>query len=226
METVSINKAIPRTLLSRMLYRHLSLITIYIFIVLSFFYIGIGVLFLDSVLNVNRYSAMTIIEFWDFSVTNGIKSKEVPLTATFSGIFLICLAVFNLMNFGVIIKHLVRGGLRARLKFFNNMILVLHIMLVGYSLFPFIKHGGMLFLNWAILILGGLGFILSIFLFIFLVKLTNIENMYLVPISVMKRHKQEFIDDYVKQQSQGNMREIQLDNNNNQNVIINRNTMS
>jgi hypothetical protein len=220
METVS--KAVPRMLLDRLYYRQLALIGVIIFIILSMGYIAIGVLFIDSVSNVYKYTAMSITEFWNFYQDNGIKSKEVPLVATFSGIFLICVAGFNFMNFAVIIKHLLKGGLRTRLSFFNYTVLIMHIALLGYSLIPFLKHGGMLFLNWAILILGGLGILNACFLFYLIIRLTRIENPYLVPISIMKKHRQEFVDEYEKN-SRGNMREIQMDNNHN--AVINRNTM-
>jgi hypothetical protein len=223
MEAVSIEKAVPKSLLSRMYYRQMSIIAVSSFMFLSLMFAGIGVLFIISISNIHHYSAMHITDFWNFYNENDIKAKEVPLTATFSGIFLIGVAVFNLMNFIVILKHLVRGGLKMRLSFFNYIVLILHIVLLGYSLIPFVKHMGMLWLNWAILILGGLGVINAIFLFYLLNRLIRIENPYLLPISMIKKHRQEFIDDYVKN-SRGDMREIQSDLNHD--AVINRNTMS
>ena len=73
------------------------------------------------------------------------------------------------------------------------------------------------------MILGGLGVINASFLFYWIIQLTRIENPYLIPISMMKKHRQEFVDEYVRN-SRGNMREIELDNNHN--AVINRNTMS
>jgi hypothetical protein len=223
MEAVSIEKAVPKSLVNRLYYRQMGLAAIIPFIILSLVYIGIGILFFESSSNVFTYSAMSINQFWDYYQTNGIKSKEVPLTATFSGIFLICVAAFNIMNFCVMIKHLVRGGLKTRLSFMNYIVLILHIVLLGYSLIPFLKHGGMLFLNWIILILGGLGVINACFLFYWILHLTRIENPYLIPMAMMKKHRQEFMDEFIRN-SRGNMREIELDNNHN--AIINRNTMS
>jgi ammonia channel protein AmtB len=201
----------------------MSLIAIIPFFFLSFGFIAIGVLFFESNSNVYRYTAMSITEFWNFYQTNGIKTKEVPLMATFSGIFLICIAVFNIMNFCVMLKHLMRGGLKTRLSFFNYIVLILHIALLGYSLIPFLKHGGMLFLNWALLILGGLSVINASFLFYLIIRLTKIESTYLLSITMIKKHKQEFIDEYIKN-SRGNYREMEADVNHN--AIINRNTMS
>lgn len=223
MESVSIEKAVPKSLLQRMYYRQMSLIATCAFIFLSLIFAGVGVLFIISNSNIYHYTAMTITDFWNFHNENGIKAKEVPLMATFSGIFLIGVAVIDIMNFIVILKHLIRGGLKMRLSFFNYIVIIIHVILLGYSLIPFIKHGGMLWLNWAILILGGLGIINASFLFYLLHSLIKVETPYLLSIQMIKKHKNEFIDDYVKN-SRGNMREMYVDNNHD--AVINRNTMS
>lgn len=190
------NLYLPRMLYLRLKHRENIKFFIAFYTVFNIFAIILGALYLDAAGNTKKYIS-NIIDFWDFYKINTLVRKEIPLMATFSGIFLLCLGVFNLMNMIVIIKHVFIGGLRIRLKILSYLYLIFQIILFAYSIFPIAKYQVIIVLNVILLILAFANLFFCIFFFMLLRRIFRKESRYMLPLNLLYYHKQEYLNDYI-----------------------------
>jgi hypothetical protein len=208
MGTTDITKFLPRILIERLKLRELLFPMLIFYFVLNIPLFILGIVFIDSATSSYKYSTYYITDFWDNYTQSNIKNKEIQLLASFSGIFSVCLAIFNLMNIGVIFKHVYKGGLKFRLEVINYLNLILQIILFGYSILPIARHPGFNFLNFILFPMAAIILGYTIWVFIYLRKCLMIESDYLLAMGILYSHKKEYWSEYL---GKNNIREMRTD---------------
>jgi hypothetical protein len=201
-------KFLPKLLMTRLHFRELTTVILAFYSLFSILYLTLGVVYIDSAFDSYKYSAYRIPEFWAKYNEGNIKNKEIQLLASFSGIFSICLAVFSFMCCAVMLKHILKGGLKMRLEAVNFVNIIVQSIMFGYSILPIARHPGFNLLNYILFPISAINIAATILLFVYIKRIVNSESEYLLSLGILYQHRREYWDDYLKK---NNIREMRTD---------------
>jgi len=170
-----------------------------------------GILFLNSVY-VTRHYIVNPDKFWK----ELLKHKyllNLQKYCAFTGIFLICLSVFLIMNNILVIVHVYYGGLQRRLQVANYIFIIFQSFLLLYSLIMLIMFKGLITLFPGLFVFSVFNFLSAVIYFLLLRRSYRRENPFMLSIDRMERHKNEYYQEYL---SNKNMNDIQNNENDHQ----------
>jgi hypothetical protein len=165
--------------------------------VYNFFLLIIGFVFVDCIWDTRSYLGVTGDEFWETHKVNETNDGEVQLISAFTGILTLVSSFYNIMNLSVILYHTHNGGLLIRLKFAQWVYLVLNIIIFGYSIIPIALYSITVILFPIYIALMSINLIICVIFIILSTKVTRKELEYMLPISLMKTHKDEYYQEYL-----------------------------
>jgi len=171
-----------------------------------------GILFLNSVY-VTRHYIINPDKFWEQTLKHSYLLNLQKYCA-FTGIFLICLSVFLIMNNILVIVHVYYGGLQRRLQVANYIFIIFQSCLFLYSLIMVIMFKGLITLFPALFVFSVFNFISAIIYFLLLRRSYRRENPFMLSIDRMDRHKNEYYQEYL---SKKGLNEINNENNEHEN---------
>ena len=155
----------------------------------------IGILFIRSAY-LTRFYIIDGDKYWK-KVSKGGMYLYIQFFNGFTGIFLICISVFSLMNNIVIILYICLGGLKIRLIYINYILLFLQVVLFIYSVSIIIIFGAVIYLYPILIVFTVFNLINSIILFVLVNRCIKAENSYLLSIKKMNIYKEEYYQDYI-----------------------------
>ena len=168
-----------------------------------------GILFLNSVY-VTRHYIVNPDKFWK-QVLEHNYLLSLQKYCAFTGIFLICLSVFLIMNNILVVVHVYYGGLQRRLQVANYIFIIFQSCLFVYSLIMLIMFKGLITLFPALFVFSILNFLSAIIYFLLLRRSYRRENPFMLSIDRMERHKNEYYQEYLSKKD-----ENQIKNNDNE----------
>lgn len=196
-------KFVPKNLYLRLSRRNSAKYFIaYYFGVLALMII-IGILFLNSVY-VTRNYITNGDSFWEKTKKSSVLLKLQSFCA-FTGVFMICIGGFSVMNNILVIGHIYAGGLKQRLQYASYVFLIFQIVYFVYSLVVLIIFGALITLYPINFVFSFYNFLNSIIYFLLIRRCTRRENLFMLSIRRMEAHKQEFYQEYL---SKNHLREI------------------
>ena len=168
-----------------------------------------GILFLNSVY-VTRHYIVNPDKFWK-QVLEHNYLLSLQKYCAFTGIFLICLSVFLIMNNILVVVHVYYGGLQRRLQVANYIFIIFQSCLFVYSLIMLIMFKGLITLFPALFVFSIFNFLSAIIYFLLLRRSYRRENPFMLSIDRMERHKNEYYQEYLSKKD-----ENQIENNDNE----------
>ena len=168
-----------------------------------------GILFLNSVY-VTRHYIVNPDKFWK-QVLEHNYLLSLQKYCAFTGIFLICLSVFLIMNNILVVVHVYYGGLQKRLQVANYIFIIFQSCLFVYSLIMLIMFKGLITLFPALFVFSIFNFLSAIIYFLLLRRSYRRENPFMLSIDRMERHKNEYYQEYLSKKG-----ENQIKNNDNE----------
>lgn len=168
-----------------------------------------GILFLNSVY-VTRHYIVNPDKFWK-QVLEHNYLLSLQKYCAFTGIFLICLSVFLIMNNILVVVHVYYGGLQRRLQVANYIFIIFQSCLFVYSLIMLIMFKGLITLFPALFVFSIFNFLSAIIYFLLLRRSYRRENPFMLSIDRMERHKNEYYQEYLSKKD-----ENQIKNNDNE----------
>ena len=170
-----------------------------------------GILFLNSVY-VTRHYIVNPDKFWK-QVLQHNYLLSLQKYCAFTGIFLICLSVFLIMNNILVVVHVYYGGLQRRLQVANYIFIIFQSCLFVYSLIMLIMFKGLITLFPALFVFSIFNFLSAIIYFLLLRRSYRRENPFMLSIDRMERHKNEYYQEYL---SKKDLNDIQNNDNEHQ----------
>jgi len=170
-----------------------------------------GILFLNSVY-VTRHYIVNPDKFWK-QVLEHNYLLSLQKYCAFTGIFLICLSVFLIMNNILVVVHVYYGGLQRRLQVANYIFIIFQSCLFVYSLIMLIMFKGLITLFPALFVFSIFNFLSAIIYFLLLRRSYRRENPFMLSIDRMERHKNEYYQEYL---SKKDLNDIQNNDNEHQ----------
>ena len=167
-----------------------------------------GILFLNSVY-VTRHYIVNPDKFWK-QVLEHNYLLSLQKYCAFTGIFLICLSVFLIMNNILVVVHVYYGGLQRRLQVANYIFIIFQSCLFVYSLIMLIMFKGLITLFPALFVFSIFNFLSAIIYFLLLRRSYRRENPFMLSIDRMERHKNEYYQEYL---SKKDLNDIQNNDN-------------
>ena len=154
-----------------------------------------GILFLNSVY-VTRHYIVNPDKFWK-QVLEHNYLLSLQKYCAFTGIFLICLSAFLIMNNILVVVHVYYGGLQRRLQVANYIFIIFQSCLFVYSLIMLIMFKGLITLFPALFVFSIFNFLSAIIYFLLLRRSYRRENPFMLSIDRMERHKNEYYQEYL-----------------------------
>lgn len=170
-----------------------------------------GILFLNSVY-VTRHYIVNPDKFWK-QVLQHNYLLSLQKYCAFTGIFLICLSAFLIMNNILVVVHVYYGGLQRRLQVANYIFIIFQSCLFVYSLIMLIMFKGLITLFPALFVFSIFNFLSAIIYFLLLRRSYRRENPFMLSIDRMERHKNEYYQEYL---SKKDLNDIQNNDNEHQ----------
>ena len=170
-----------------------------------------GILFLNSVY-VTRHYIVNPDKFWK-QVLEHNYLLSLQKYCAFTGIFLICLSVFLIMNNILVVVHVYYGGLQRRLQVANYIFIIFQSCLFVYSFIMLIMFKGLITLFPALFVFSIFNFLSAIIYFLLLRRSYRRENPFMLSIDRMERHKNEYYQEYL---SKKDLNDIQNNDNEHQ----------
>ena len=170
-----------------------------------------GILFLNSVY-VTRHYIVNPDKFWK-QVLEHNYLLSLQKYCAFTGIFLICLSAFLIMNNILVVVHVYYGGLQRRLQVANYIFIIFQSCLFVYSLIMLIMFKGLITLFPALFVFSIFNFLSAIIYFLLLRRSYRRENPFMLSIDRMERHKNEYYQEYL---SKKDLNDIQNNDNEHQ----------
>ena len=168
-----------------------------------------GILFLNSVY-VTRHYIVNPDKFWK-QVLQHNYLLSLQKYCAFTGIFLICLSAFLIMNNILVVVHVYYGGLQRRLQVANYIFIIFQSCLFVYSFIMLIMFKGLITLFPALFVFSIFNFLSAIIYFLLLRRSYRRENPFMLSIDRMERHKNEYYQEYLSKKD-----ENQIKNNDNE----------
>ena len=168
-----------------------------------------GILFLNSVY-VTRHYIVNPDKFWK-QVLEHNYLLSLQKYCAFTGIFLICLSAFLIMNNILVVVHVYYGGLQRRLQVANYIFIIFQSCLFVYSFIMLIMFKGLITLFPALFVFSIFNFLSAIIYFLLLRRSYRRENPFMLSIDRMERHKNEYYQEYLSKKD-----ENQIKNNDNE----------
>jgi hypothetical protein len=162
-----------------------------------------GILFLNSVY-VTRHYIVNPDKFWK-QVLEHNYLLSLQKYCAFTGIFLICLSVFLIMNNILVVVHVYYGGLQRRLQVANYIFIIFQSCLFVYSLIMLIMFKGLITLFPALFVFSIFNFLSAIIYFLLLRRSYRRENPFMLSIDRMERHKNEYYQEYLSKKDLNNI---------------------
>ena len=202
-KTLKEEQYVPKNLYLRLSRRNSAkCFIIYYFFILAIM-IVFGALFLHSVYLTRNYIVNGDV-FWEKTFKNP-KMLRIQSFSAFTGVFLICVGVFSIMNNILVIGHIYAGGLKRRLQYASFVFLFFQIIVFLYSFVTIIMFTNLIVL-YPIFFVFSFFNILNSFIYFLLVRRCVIrENLFMLSIRRMESHKEEFRQEYL---SKNNLKEI------------------
>jgi hypothetical protein len=170
-----------------------------------------GILFLNSVY-VTRHYIVNPDKFWK-QVLQHNYLLSLQKYCAFTGIFLICLSAFLIMNNILVVVHVYYGGLQRRLQVANYIFIIFQSCLFVYSFIMLIMFKGLITLFPALFVFSIFNFLSAIIYFLLLRRSYRRENPFMLSIDRMERHKNEYYQEYL---SKKDLNDIQNNDNEHQ----------
>ena len=170
-----------------------------------------GILFLNSVY-VTRHYIVNPDKFWK-QVLEHNYLLNLQKYCAFTGIFLICLSAFLIMNNILVVVHVYYGGLQRRLQVANYIFIIFQSCLFVYSFIMLIMFKGLITLFPALFVFSIFNFLSAIIYFLLLRRSYRRENPFMLSIDRMERHKNEYYQEYL---SKKDLNDIQNNDNEHQ----------
>ena len=170
-----------------------------------------GILFLNSVY-VTRHYIVNPDKFWK-QVLEHNYLLSLQKYCAFTGIFLICLSAFLIMNNILVVVHVYYGGLQRRLQVANYIFIIFQSCLFVYSFIMLIMFKGLITLFPALFVFSIFNFLSAIIYFLLLRRSYRRENPFMLSIDRMERHKNEYYQEYL---SKKDLNDIQNNDNEHQ----------
>ncbi len=170
-----------------------------------------GILFLNSVY-VTRHYIVNPDKFWK-QVLQHNYLLSLQKYCAFTGIFLICLSAFLIMNNILVVVHVYYGGLQRRLQVANYIFIIFQSCLFVYSFIMLIMFKGLITLFPALFVFSIFNFLSAIIYFLLLRRSYRRENPFMLIIDRMERHKNEYYQEYL---SKKDLNDIQNNDNEHQ----------
>jgi hypothetical protein len=162
-----------------------------------------GILFLNSVY-VTRHYIVNPDKFWK-QVLEHNYLLSLQKYCAFTGIFLICLSVFLIMNNILVVVHVYYGGLQRRLQVANYIFIIFQSCLFVYSFIMLIMFKGLITLFPALFVFSIFNFLSAIIYFLLLRRSYRRENPFMLSIDRMERHKNEYYQEYLSKKDLNNI---------------------
>ena len=163
----------------------------------------LGILFLNSVY-LTRHYIINGDKFWE-KIQNDSNLLRIQSFSAFTGVFLICIAAFSIMNNILVIGHINAGGLKRRLQYANYVFIFFQIILFIYSLVTLIMFTNLIFLYPLLFVFAFYNLLNSIIYFLLIRRCLRRENLFMLSIRRMENHKNEFYQEYL---SKNGLKEI------------------
>lgn len=174
----------------------------YYFVVL-FIMIILGILFLNAVYMTRNY-IINGDDFWEDYLKNDF-NLNLQFFNAFTGVFLICVAVFSIMNNILIIGHIYAGGLKKRLNYANYIFLFFQVVVFLYSLITLCMFKLLIFLYIILFFFSFFNLLNAIIYFLLIRRCTRRENAFMLSIRRMEAHKQEYYNEYISRRGAANI---------------------
>lgn len=175
---------------------------IYYFVIIAIMIIY-GALFLHSVYLTRNYILSGDI-FWERTFEHP-RLLRIQSFSAFTGVLLICVGVFSIMNNILVIGHIYAGGLKRRLQYASYVFLFFQIVLFIYSFITLILFTFLIMLYPMLFMFCFFNLINSIIYFLLIRRCVIRENLFMLSIRRMESHKEEFRQEYL---SKNNLKEI------------------
>ena len=166
------------------------------FFILSIVYLIFGVLFFYATY-VTRYFIIDPDKFWSINMKRPGLLKLQRFCAA-EGMFLVCSSLFSIMDNIVIYLHIIKGGLKRRLKYANIIFFFLQIISFIFNLYGFCSYKSIIILFPLLFSYSSLILFLSILYFIFIKRSIKVENLFLLSIKRMTLNKKNMNINYKK----------------------------
>ena len=157
---------------------------------LKIFYFIFGLIFLCATY-VTRYFIIDPDKFWSICMERQYLLKLQRFCAA-TGMFLVCSSIFSIMDNIVIYFHIIKGGLRRRLQYANYILFFVQIISFIFCLYGICMYKNLIILFPLIFSYASFNLIASIIYFILIKKSLNGENLFLLSIEGMIKHKKNF----------------------------------
>lgn len=195
LEKIPEQNYVPKNLYLRLSRRYSAQYFIgYYFIVLLVMII-FGILFLHSVYLTRNY-VLDGDKYWKQMEKHNYYLQVQNFNA-FTGIFLICIALFSIMNNISIFLHILRGGLKKRLKYSNYIFFFFQIILFLYSFILLCMFGGLTWLYPVLFVFCFYNLLNSIIFFLLIKRCVRRENDFMLSMNRMETHKGEYLKEYI-----------------------------
>ena len=155
----------------------------------------LGIFFLHSVYMTRNY-IINGDTYWEEAMKHS-GYLNLQFFNAFTGIFLICVAVFSIMNNILIMGHIYSGGLKKRVKYANYIFLFFQIVLFIYCFVIFCVFKVMTFLYPILFVFAFYNLLNSIIYFMLIKRCTRRENAFMLSIRRMEGHKEEYRQEYI-----------------------------
>jgi hypothetical protein len=159
-----------------------------------------GILFLNSVY-VTRHYIVNPDKFWK-QVLQHNYLLSLQKYCAFTGIFLICLSAFLIMNNILVVVHVYYGGLQRRLQVANYIFIIFQSCLFVYSFIMLIMFKGLITLFPALFVFSIFNFLSAIIYFLLLRRSYRRENPFMLSIDRMERHTNEYYQEYLSKKGE------------------------
>jgi hypothetical protein len=188
---------LPRRLHLRITRRESAKLFIKYYMVMNFIVFTIfGALLIHCVWNTRSY-IRNGNDFWTSYQRNNLNPSDISIYTSLSGIIILLVGVFNLMNNVVILCTLKYGGLRRRLKFTQNFHVTMQAVSFAYSLAPLIKFQGMIVLYPVLFVFLLFNLLNGLVLYMLIRRVVRREIEYMLPLSMMYKHKIEYYGEFL-----------------------------
>ena len=194
---------VPKNLYLRLSRRHSAKYFIIFYFFLLVVMIILGALFLHSVYLTRNYIVNGDV-FWEKPFQNP-KMLRIQSFSAFTGVFLICVGVFSIMNNILVIGHIYAGGLKRRLQYASFVFLFFQVIVFLYAFVTLIMFTNLIVLYPIFFTFSFFNVLNSVIYFLLVRRCVIRENLFMLSIRRMESHKEEFRQEYL---SKNNLKEI------------------
>lgn len=195
MRTVKEEDYVPKNLYLRLSRRVSAKYFLGYYFVVLFVMIILGILFLNAVY-ITRYYIINGDDFWE-EYSKKDFNLNLQFFNAFTGVFLICIAVFSIMNNILIMGHIYAGGLKKRLNYANYIFLFFQVVLFLYSFIVLCMFKLLIYLYIILFVFSFYNLLNAIIYFLLIRRCTMRENAFMLSIRRMEAHKQEYYNEYI-----------------------------